>query len=121
MFMGVHGLQNSRGRIGNLMKQMKAGNLLPKPDQRGKHSNRPNKYSEQSLQAARRHIEMYINRNMTLKKMFRDFYVPWCEEHKIVPVRTYLQALSFLLTLLVCRKKSNHSFSIVTGGRHHGN
>lgn len=86
MFMGVHGLQNSRGRIGNLMKQMKAGNLLPKPDQRGKHSNRPNKYSEQSLQAARRHIEMYINRNMTLKKMFRDFYVPWCEEHKIVPV-----------------------------------
>ncbi|KAG0711757.1 hypothetical protein GWK47_019965 [Chionoecetes opilio] len=58
MFMGVHGLQNSRGRIGNLMKQMKSGNLLPKPDQRGKHNNRPNKYSDQSLQAARRHIEM---------------------------------------------------------------
>lgn len=86
MFMGVHGLQNSRGRIGNLMKQMKAGNLLPKPDQRGKHNNRPNKYSDQSLQAARRHIEMYINRNMTLKKMFRDFYIPWCDEHKIIPV-----------------------------------
>ncbi|KAG7160536.1 hypothetical protein Hamer_G001817 [Homarus americanus] len=83
MFMGVHGLQNSRGRIGNLMKQMKDGNLLPKPDQRGKHSNRPNKYTEQSLQAARRHIEMYINRNMTLKKMYRDFYMPWCDENKI--------------------------------------
>ncbi|XP_045610038.2 uncharacterized protein [Procambarus clarkii] len=86
MFMGVHGLQNSRGRIGNLMKQMKDGNLLPKPDQRGKHANRPNKYTEQSLQAARRHIEMYINRNMTLKKMYRDFYMPWCDENKIVPV-----------------------------------
>lgn len=86
MFMGVHGLQNSRGRIGNLMKQMKDGNLLPKPDQRGKHANRPNKYTEQSLQGARQHIEMYINRNMTLKKMYRDFYVPWCEEHKLVPV-----------------------------------
>lgn len=86
MFMGVHGLQNSRGRIGNLMKQMKEGHLLPKSDQRGKHNNRPNKYSEQSLQAARRHIEMYINRNMTLKKMYRDLYVPWCDEHKIISV-----------------------------------
>ncbi|XP_068228526.1 uncharacterized protein [Palaemon carinicauda] len=86
MFMGVHGLQNSRGRIGNLMKQMKEGNLLPKPDQRGKHANRPNKYTEQSLRGARQHIEAFINRNMTLKKMYRDYYVPWCDENKIAPV-----------------------------------
>ncbi|MPC29293.1 hypothetical protein E2C01_022521 [Portunus trituberculatus] len=41
------------------------------------------------------------------------------EDNNITPTRTYPQAFSFLLTLPV-RQKSNHSFSIVTGGRQLG-
>ena len=42
-FLSIFGLQNSRGRINNIMTQIVSGSGTPKSDNRGKHHNRPNR------------------------------------------------------------------------------
>ena len=84
--MSAHGLQNSRGRVSNLMRQMKNGCLLPKRDQRGKHNNRPNKYSDHIVLSAKQHIDSFKKKDISLKKMYKNYYLPWCEENRLKPV-----------------------------------
>uniref|UniRef100_A0A6P7H074 Uncharacterized protein LOC114344494 n=1 Tax=Diabrotica virgifera virgifera TaxID=50390 RepID=A0A6P7H074_DIAVI len=40
-FLSIHGLQKNRGRVENLVKQLKTGSNTPKSDLRGRHSNHP--------------------------------------------------------------------------------
>lgn len=55
-FLAVHGLQNNRGRLNNILKQIKSS-PTPKSDMRGQHSNRPNRWSDLQVQAVHDHIK----------------------------------------------------------------
>jgi len=57
-FLGVHGLQNNRGRLGNIQTAIARGEPL-QLDGRGKHSGRPNKHSDEHKQRVKTHIESF--------------------------------------------------------------
>ena len=57
-FLGVHGLQNNRGRLGNIQTAIARGEPL-QPDGRGKHSGRPNKHSDEHKQRVKTQIESF--------------------------------------------------------------
>uniref|UniRef100_A0A6P7F3E6 Uncharacterized protein LOC114324751 n=1 Tax=Diabrotica virgifera virgifera TaxID=50390 RepID=A0A6P7F3E6_DIAVI len=80
------------------------GAMVPIPDKRGKHTNRPNKHSEEQIESVKTHIESipkyqshysraknikkeYLNCDMTITGLYTDFYVPWCRERNITPVK----------------------------------
>ncbi|CAH0564506.1 unnamed protein product [Brassicogethes aeneus] len=105
-FMSIHGIQNSRGRINRVVKMKAQGSSVPEPYRRGKHANRPLKLTDEQKQSVRRHIDlipkyqshysradnmakMYLNCDMTIAHLYKKFYVPWCEEQNIVPVKEY--------------------------------
>lgn len=56
-FMAGHGLQNSRGRIFNILKIIKTSSS-PKLDARGKDNTRPKKVSEHKVKGVRSHINI---------------------------------------------------------------
>ncbi|XP_069670816.1 uncharacterized protein [Periplaneta americana] len=98
-FLAVHGLQNSRGRIYNIIKQIANGNSVAKPDGRGKHK----KLSPQQIQSVHDHIasiprytshcsrennpgRTYFDCNLNISKLYREKYVPWCKYQQLIPV-----------------------------------
>lgn len=101
-FMSLHGLQSSRGRINLIVSQKIKGAIVPTTDQRGKHKNRPNKLSDEQKQSVRDHINLipkyqshysrsdnlgkvYLNSDMTIARLYKEFYIPWCRERQINP------------------------------------
>lgn len=102
-FLAIHGLQRSKCRVELLVKQVISGLSIAKADKRGKHSNRPNKYSEESIRSVKDHIDsipkytshysrtcnpgrIYLNSDLSVQTLYTDLYRPWCEEKQIVPV-----------------------------------
>lgn len=103
-FMSVHGLQNSRGRIDHIVKMKTTGALVPKKDARGKHEKRSNALSAEQKQSVRNHIDAipkyqshysranninktYFNCDMSIASLYKNYYVPWCQQQNIVPVK----------------------------------
>lgn len=102
-FLSVHGLQQNRGRLNNILKQVKSG-CTPKTDQRGKHTlNRPNRVSEDKVQAVHDHIKsiptyqshysrsqnpqrVFFDCNLNITSLYRDLYLPYCQERNIETV-----------------------------------
>lgn len=98
-FLNIHGLQRNRGRINNLANKMKEGESVPPPDKRGRHSNRPNAYSEEAIDHVRNHLlscpKVGRKRNsnkqsklmeFSTKKCY-DLYVnSYCKERDLIPV-----------------------------------
>ncbi|KAJ4437340.1 hypothetical protein ANN_17479 [Periplaneta americana] len=101
-FIAVHGLQNNRGRINNILKQIKTCST-PKTDQRGKHSNRWNHISDEKIEAVHDHIKtistyqshysrtqnpkcVYFDCNLNISSLYSDFFIQYCEENGIEPV-----------------------------------
>ncbi|CAH1984379.1 unnamed protein product [Acanthoscelides obtectus] len=103
-FLSVHGLQHSKKRIEILYKKMSnEGSITPKKDKRGKHKNRPNRTPAENLQSARDHInaipkytshysrkknpgKVYINHDLNISKLYKDYYIDWCKERDLVHV-----------------------------------
>ena len=102
-FLAIHGLQNSPKRIQLLCEQMSAGMATPHSDKRGKHHNRTNKISEEMCQSIRDHInaipkytshysrrdnpkKIYIDHDLSISSLYKDYYVDWCQEKVIMPV-----------------------------------
>lgn len=103
-FLAVHGLQNSAKRVRNITAQISEGRSTAKPDARGKHYNRPNKISDEQLQSVFEHIEsipkyvshysrennpdrVYLDHDINISILYKDFYVLWCQEKQIEPVK----------------------------------
>ncbi|CAG9773407.1 unnamed protein product [Ceutorhynchus assimilis] len=103
-FLSVHGLQKSRGKVERILKMKAGGAMVPEPDMRGKHNTRHNRYSDEQIQSVKTHIEsipkyqshysraknigkLYLNCDMTITGLYTDFYVPWCREQNISPVK----------------------------------
>lgn len=95
-FLSLHGLHNNRGRLRNIQKMVVKGVLLT--DGRGRHSNRPKKYSDQDVENVRKHIQLipryqshysrkqnprkvYLNCDLTIESLYKVYYVPWCNEN----------------------------------------
>ncbi|CAH1953378.1 unnamed protein product [Acanthoscelides obtectus] len=79
------------------------GSITPKKDKRGKHKNRPNRTPAENLQSARDHInaipkytshysrkrnpgKVYINHDLNISKLYKDYYIDWCKERDLVHV-----------------------------------
>lgn len=103
-FLAVHGLQNSQKRVRNITAQISEGRSTAKPDTRGKHRNRPNKISEERIQSVFEHIEsipkyvshysreknpdrVYLDHDINISILYKDFYMTWCQEKNIEPVK----------------------------------
>lgn len=50
-FLSFHAI--SPGRINNIVSKKKTGDVIPLPDQRGRHKIRPNVYSEEEVNHAK--------------------------------------------------------------------
>lgn len=103
-FMSIHGLQNCRGRIDHIVKMKTTGAVVPIKDRRGKHTSRPNALSADQKQSVRNHIDavpkyqshysranninkMYLNCDMSMASLYKDYYIPWCQQQNIIPVK----------------------------------
>lgn len=103
-FLAVHGLHNSKKRIQLLYEQMGQGASTPKSDKRGKHANRPNKISEEAHENVKRHIDaipkytshysrqknpgkVYIDHDLSIASLYNDYYLDWCKDKGISPVK----------------------------------
>jgi len=92
-FLAVHGLQNNRGRLGNIQTAIARGEPL-RPDGRGKHSSRPNKHLDEHTLRVKAHIEsfpkhqshysrqqnmnrVYVGSELSIGKMY-DLYKEKC-------------------------------------------
>lgn len=101
-FTSVHGL--SRGRVDHLRLQVGNGYVLPAYDKRGKHHNRPNRTPIVIKQSVRNHIEsipiytshysrnknpgkMYFDCDLTVSKLYKEKYLPYCNENNVQPVK----------------------------------
>jgi len=95
-FLSIFGLQNSRGRINNIMTQIVSGSGTPKSDNRGKHHNRPNRTESSILDDVINHIDSfpkyespyswkdnigrkYPGAELSINTMY-DLYVTQCKE-----------------------------------------
>ena len=58
-FLSVHGLQNCRGRLENILTHIINGTGMPKVDGRGKHNNRPNRTPNDVLECVKTHINLF--------------------------------------------------------------
>ena len=97
-FLSIFGLQNSRGRINNIMTQIVSGSGTPRTDNRGKHSSRPNRTASSIVDDMKNHIDSfpkydshysrkdnivrkYLGAELSIKKMY-DLFVARCKESK---------------------------------------
>ena len=97
-FLSIFGLQNSRGRISNIMTQIVSGSGMPRTDNRGKHSSRPNRTASSIVDDMKNHIDSfpkydshysrkdnivrkYLGAELSIKKMY-DLFVARCKESK---------------------------------------
>jgi len=58
-FLGIFGLQNSRGRVNNIMTHITSGSGVPKIDGRGRHHNRTNKSPQEVVECVKAHIASF--------------------------------------------------------------
>ncbi|CAH2009676.1 unnamed protein product [Acanthoscelides obtectus] len=103
-FLSVHGLQNSSKRLKLIAQQIVEGRTTPKRDGRGKHQNRPNKISAERVQSVHDHIKaipkyvshysrkvnpnrVFLNHDLNISTLYKDYYVEWCKERGIAPVK----------------------------------
>lgn len=101
-FLAVHGLQNNRGRLNNILKQVKSSST-PKKDQRGQHDNRPNRISEEKITAVHDHIKLireyqtdysrtqnpnkvFFNCDLNITSFYRDYFLDFCKEKNVEAV-----------------------------------
>jgi len=92
----------SQSKVDHLVMQARAGQVTSRPILRGKHSNRPNRLSQEKIDKVKEHIRsypsershysrhknphrLYLSSLLTISKMYRQ-YEAWAEEKKIVPV-----------------------------------
>ncbi|CAH2000346.1 unnamed protein product [Acanthoscelides obtectus] len=102
--MGVHVLQDCGGRIDHIVKMKTTGAVVPIKDGHGKHKNRPNALSADQKQSVGKHIDaipkyqshcstsnninkMFLNCDMTTASLYKDYYVRWCQQQNIIPVK----------------------------------
>lgn len=93
----MHGLQKSATRIYLIINKIARGASVPKPDQRGRHENRPNRVPDEIVQNIRRHIKsiptyrshysrvdnpdkVYFAADLNVSKL-HDYYKDWCLKH----------------------------------------
>ncbi|CAH2009500.1 unnamed protein product [Acanthoscelides obtectus] len=86
------------------VKQIVEGRTTPKRDGRGKHQNRPNKISAERVQSVHDHIKaipkyvshysrkvnpnrVFLNHDLNISTLYKDYYVEWCKERGIAPVK----------------------------------
>lgn len=110
-FISIYGLK-SQMRLQLIIDKIKSGNSSPTADNRGKHSNRPNKISTERRQSVFDHIKeipkyqshysramnpnkLYFDSDMNIEILYRDYYVPWCIEKNIEPVINQYYRLIF--------------------------
>ncbi|CAH1961305.1 unnamed protein product [Acanthoscelides obtectus] len=103
-FLSVHGLQNSSKRLKLIAQQIVEGRTTPKRDGIGKHQNRPNKISAERVQSVHDHIKaipkyvshysrkvnpnrVFLNHDLNISTLYKDYYVEWCKERGIAPVK----------------------------------
>ncbi|CAH1977144.1 unnamed protein product [Acanthoscelides obtectus] len=103
-FLSVHGLQNSSKRLKFLARQISEGRTTPKRDGRGKHQNRPNRTSAERVQSVHDHIQaipkhvshysrkvnpsrVFLKHGLNISTLYKDYYVEWCKERAIAPVK----------------------------------
>lgn len=103
MFLSIYGLQNNRGRIANLQRQLKDGRQTPKVDGRGRHGNNVRKYSDDDIQTARNFIDgipkyqshysrkqnpnkVYLDTNLNISSLYTNYYKKWCSEKNKTPI-----------------------------------
>jgi len=91
--------QISDSKIFHLTEQLKDGASAPRPSQRGKHTNRPNRLSPEDcryvtelITAESSHYSRsknagrsYLSSTLSIGKMY-SLYINWCKEKEIVPV-----------------------------------
>jgi len=87
-FLHVHGLQDSRGRLENILSDIAKGSSVPTADKRGKHNSRPNKTPVDVAECVKMHISsfptyqshysrrdnisrVYLGQELTIAKMHR--------------------------------------------------
>lgn len=103
-FLSIHGLQNSKRRVYNICRQISQGLSTPKSDGRGRHKNRKNRLPEEMIQSVHQHIQaipkyishysrkknperVYIDNDISISTLYRNYYIPWCKERNINPVK----------------------------------
>ena len=97
-FLSVHGLQKNKGSIKSILKQQRQGRLTPESDRRGKHQNRPNKWTDEDIAHVLVHIDKfptlesnysrnhnpnrkYLGSELTISHMY-SLYKEWCVQQK---------------------------------------
>ncbi|CAH0558686.1 unnamed protein product [Brassicogethes aeneus] len=103
-YLSVHGLQKSSKRVRLICSQIAEGRTVPKSDERGKHHNRANRIPLEQVQSVHDHIKafpkyvshysrkknpnrIYLNHDISISGLYKDFYLDWCKERNIMPVR----------------------------------
>lgn len=103
-FLSTHGLQNNKRRVYNVCKQIRDGFNTPKSDGRGKHRNRRNRLPDAMVQSVHEHIKSiptycshysrkknperrYIDHDVSISSLYKKFYLVWCNERNIIPVK----------------------------------
>nr|CAH7725029.1 unnamed protein product [Callosobruchus chinensis] len=103
-FLSLHGLQKSSKRVKLIAQQISEGRTTPKRDGRGKHHNRPNKTPTERVQSVHDHIQaipkyvshysrkvnpnrVFLNHDLNISTLYKDYYVEWCKQRGIVPVK----------------------------------
>ncbi|CAG9763534.1 unnamed protein product [Ceutorhynchus assimilis] len=103
-FLASHGLQKSSKRVRLICNQISDGRSVPQDDKRGKHSNRPNRTPLEQVQSVHDHIRafpkyvshysrkknpsrVYLDHDISISGLYKDFYIDWCREKNITPVK----------------------------------
>lgn len=93
----------SRDKIDHIKQMMVEGHVVPVPDARGKHKNRPHAYADDSVEVVRNHIESYpaevshysrhknprrkyLSSSLSQKRMY-NHYVEKCSDKGLIPVK----------------------------------
>ena len=58
-FVNIHGLQNNRGRLENILTKIANGCSVPPSDGRGKHDNRPNRTPFDVVECVKTHVASF--------------------------------------------------------------
>jgi len=99
-FAALHQITNSK--IDHVLKQLAAGLSAPRPVQRGKHNNRPQRVNESKVKQVKQHImlfpaesshysresnpnRMYLSPDLNINRLY-GLYKIWCCENRYEPV-----------------------------------
>ncbi|XP_039283499.1 uncharacterized protein LOC111052342 isoform X2 [Nilaparvata lugens] len=102
-FMSIHGLQNARGRINNIIKKIVSEKSTPSSDKRGTHDTRPHKVSAEAENSVHEHIKaipkyqshysraqnpnkVYLGCDITIRSLYNEYYLNFCEVNNLPKV-----------------------------------